>query len=75
VVTAHGGGVGGQSGAVRMDCRGAISRFNPELRPRAAQERIFDARFAHEGTQEVRTEGRAQALPVHEALIFCGSPT
>src|SRR6266567_5346930 len=36
----------------------------------AAQERIFDARFTHERTQEVRTEGRAQALPVHEALIF-----
>jgi len=36
----------------------------------AAQERIFDARLANERTQEVRAEGRAQALPVHEALIF-----
>ncbi len=60
VVTAHGGGVGGQAGAVRMGLSRAISRFK----------RIFDARFANEGTQEVRTEGRAQALPVHEALIF-----
>jgi len=34
----------------------------PELRPGAAQERFFDARFTHEGTQEVRTEG-PQALP------------
>jgi small subunit ribosomal protein S9 len=33
VVTAHGGGVGGQSGAVRMGLSRAISRFNPELRP------------------------------------------
>src|SRR6266571_3604551 len=36
----------------------------------AAQEQIFDARFPNEGTQEVRTEGRAEALPVHEALAF-----
>ena len=33
VATAHGGGVGGQSGAVRMGLSRAISRFNPELRP------------------------------------------
>jgi small subunit ribosomal protein S9 len=33
VVTASGGGVGGQAGAVRMGLSRAISRFNPELRP------------------------------------------
>jgi len=33
LVTAHGGGVGGQAGAVRMGLSRAISRFNPELRP------------------------------------------
>jgi small subunit ribosomal protein S9 len=33
VVTAKGGGVGGQSGAVRMGLSRAISRLNPELRP------------------------------------------
>ena len=33
VVTAHGGGVGGQAGAVRMGLSRAIARFNPELRP------------------------------------------
>jgi len=32
VVTARGGGVGGQAGAVRMGLSRAISRFNPELR-------------------------------------------
>src|SRR5204862_8315269 len=32
VVTAHGGRVGGQAGAVRMGLSRAISRFNPELR-------------------------------------------
>ena len=33
VATAKGGGVGGQSGAVRMGLSRAISRYNPELRP------------------------------------------
>ena len=33
VATAKGGGVGGQSGAVRMGLSRALSRFNPELRP------------------------------------------
>jgi small subunit ribosomal protein S9 len=33
VATAHGGGVGGQSGAVRMGLSRAIIRFNSELRP------------------------------------------
>ena len=33
VVTAQGGGIGGQAGAVRMGLSRAISRFNPELRP------------------------------------------
>ena len=33
VVTANGGGAGGQAGAVRMGLSRAISRFNPELRP------------------------------------------
>jgi small subunit ribosomal protein S9 len=33
MVTANGGGVGGQAGAVRMGLSRAISRFNPELRP------------------------------------------
>ncbi len=33
VVTANGGGVGGQSGAVRMGLSRAIIKFNPELQP------------------------------------------
>jgi small subunit ribosomal protein S9 len=33
VVTTKGGGVGGQSGAVRMGLSRAIIRFNPELQP------------------------------------------
>jgi small subunit ribosomal protein S9 len=33
VVSADGGGVGGQAGAVRMGLSRAIARFNAELRP------------------------------------------
>jgi len=33
LVTANGGGVGGQAGAMRMGLARAISRYNPELRP------------------------------------------
>ncbi len=33
MATAKGGGVGGQSGAVRMGLSRAIIKFNPELRP------------------------------------------
>ena len=33
MVTANGGGAGGQSGAVRMGLSRALARFNPELRP------------------------------------------
>jgi len=42
------------------------------VQPRAAagvaHERFSYARFPNEGTQEVRAEGRAEALPVYEAL-------
>ena len=34
VITANGGGVGGQAGAVRMGLSRAISRYNPEFGPR-----------------------------------------
>jgi small subunit ribosomal protein S9 len=33
MVTANGGGVGGQSGAVRMGISRALIKFNPELQP------------------------------------------
>ncbi len=37
VATVNGGGVGGQSGAVRMGFSRALSIFNPELRPACAR--------------------------------------
>jgi len=58
VATAKGGGVGGQAGAVRMGLSRAIFQVQSGIAAVVAQERIFDARFAYEGTQEVRTEGR-----------------
>ncbi len=67
LATVKGGGVGGQSGALRMGLSRALSLLNPDLRS-PAQQRFFDARFAHEGAQEVRAEGRPQALPVQQAL-------
>ena len=33
VITANGGGVGGQAGAVRMGLSRALSKLNPDLRP------------------------------------------
>lgn len=33
IASAHGGGVGGQAGAVRMGLSRALALFNPELRP------------------------------------------
>ena len=35
--TVNGGGVGGQSGAVRMGLSRALSVFNPDLRPACAK--------------------------------------
>src|SRR5882762_453645 len=57
MATVNGGGVGGQSGALRMGLSRALPLQSGTPR-RAAQERFSDARFAHEGTQEIRAEGR-----------------
>ena len=36
----------------------------------AAEEWFPDARFAHEGTEEVRAKGRASPLPVQQAVVI-----
>jgi len=69
VVTANGGGVGGQAGAVRMGLSRAIAKFQSGAAAFATQERFPDARLAYEGAQEVRTEGREKEIPVHQALV------
>ncbi len=62
------GGRAGRSGA-----HGNFARpgpVQPRVTPRFAHQRFPDPRFAHEGTQEVRTEGRTPPLPVQQALDF-----
>ena len=68
LATIAGGGTAGQAGALRL---GIARARRVQRRAAAAPEegRIPDARRAHQGTQEVRTEGRAQALPVQQAIV------
>ncbi len=51
VITAHGGGVGGQAGAVRMGLARAISRFNPELRPALRKNKKYGQKGARKRFQ------------------------
>ena len=75
-VKVQGGGVSGQAGAVRMGIARAISHRERGRAPgRAAAAapdaswRLPDPRSAREGTQEARSEARAQGSSVHQALI------
>ena len=69
LILADGGGVLGQAGAARLGIARALVEFNPELRAQAQAARIPDARPAQARAQEVRTKGRAQAVPVLQALM------
>ena len=68
LATIAGGGIAGQAGALRLGIARALVEYNIELRQRLQEGGIPDARCAHQGTQEVRTEGRAQALPVQQEI-------
>ena len=68
-VNVKGGGLSGQAGAVRHGIARALLEFNTELRQPAQAGGDADARPADEGAEEVRTAGRAQALPVLEAVV------
>ena len=68
VTTVTSGGVAAQADAVKMGVARALVQFNPELRKLLKGRRPDDPRCAPEGAQEVRPEGRAQAVPVLEAL-------
>ena len=65
VVNVRGGGLTGQSGAIRHGISRALCKANPELRP------ALNPRPAHEGTQEVRPEGCPPRAAVQQALILC----
>ena len=68
LILAHGGGVAGQAGAVRLGISRALVEFNAELRPRLKKLGFLtrDPRAAR--AQEVRSKGRPQAVPVLQTL-------
>ena len=68
LTTVSGGGVSAQADAVKMGVARALVEFNPEPAQAAQGRRTDDSRCATEGTQEVRAKGRAEAVPVLEAL-------
>ena len=72
LILADGGGVAGQAGAARLGIARALVEFNAELRATAEEARLSDARPARARAQEVRPEGRAQAVPVLQTLVIHG---
>ena len=78
-VTAHGGGVGGQAGAVRMGLSRAISRFNPELRPALRKNGFLTRDSRMKERKKYGQKGARKTLPVYEAveqgLVDGGFPT
>ena len=68
LATVAGGGVDGQAGAVRLGIARALVEYNAELRKRLKKGGLLTQGRAREGTQEIRHGGRAQAVPVQQAL-------
>ncbi len=67
-VNVEGGGTTGQAGAIRLSiARALVSLERGESSP-APRRRVHDARSAHGGTEEIRSEESAQEIPVLEAL-------
>ena len=68
LILADGGGVAGQAGAARLGISRALVEFNAELRSRLKKLGFLtrDPRAAR--AQEVRPEGRPQAVPVLQTL-------
>ena len=71
VTTVKSGGVAAQADAVKMGIARALIEFNPELRKTLKAEGLLTRDRASEGAQEVRSEGRPQAVPVQQALGAC----
>ncbi len=68
LTTVSSGGVAAQADAVKMGIARALIQFNPELRKTLKAEGLLTRDARVEGTQEVRSEGRTQAVPVQQAL-------
>jgi len=67
-VRVNGGGISGQADAIKLGIARALLRSTRPTRRFWAEGKFLTREPAHEGTQEVRSEGRTQALPVLEAL-------
>ena len=68
-VNTTGGGATGQAGAARLAISRALLAGGRKSARHFEGRGIAQARSADEGTEEVRPAGRAQALPVLEAII------
>ena len=69
MIKVEGGGYHGQAGAIRHGIARALLAVGSRGRASAAAPgRPADPRPAHEGTQEVRPQARAQGAAVHQAL-------
>ena len=75
VVTTDGGGVNGQSGAVRMGISRALQEFNPELRPKLKAEGFLVAMLAARNARStvrralVSASSSASAKPLALSVI------
>jgi len=67
LTTVSSGGVSSQADAVKLGVARALIVFNPELR-KLLQARACSRAMRVRRTQEVRAEGRPQAVPVQQAL-------
>ena len=72
VTTVKSGGVAAQADAVKMGIARALGRVQPGAAQAAQGRRTDDPRRAPEGTQEVRPEGRPQAVPVLASASVSG---
>ena len=68
VATVKSGGVAAQADAVKMGIARALIEFNPELRKTLKAEGLLTRDARVKRAQEVRSEGRPQAVPVQQAL-------
>jgi len=67
VANVSGGGVNGQADAMKLGIARALM-LQCGIAQEAEDRRHGHPRFTRQGTQEVRTEGRSQAVPVQQAL-------
>ena len=68
VVRVTGGGVNGQADAVKLGIARALMLFNLEFRKKLKAEGMVSRDSRVQGTQEVRSEGREETVPVQQAV-------